>query len=220
MKHRTKQALSWLLSLALMLSLIPSVSITAHAEDTKIGTATYTIFDGVLTVGSGEFTIENWASVFGTGGQSNSTPNATAKSIQSVVFQEGAVLTSTNMTKMFIYWESLESADLTKLTASAITDMGYLFFGCAKLTSVTFGAGVETSKVQYMYQMFQGCSSLRELDLSTFKVYTGTGKRSLYQTFYNCSNLVTIRVSDDWYIPSADGIDGVEGDYRTYLLSA
>ena len=175
MKHRTKQALSWLLSLALMLSLIPSVSITAHAEDTKIGTATYTISDGVLTVSRGEFSIDNWASVFGTGGTKN-TPNDTATSIKSVTFESGATLTSTSSKNMFRNWSALETANLENLTASNVTDMTFMFGSCASLTSVTFGDGVETSKVQYMSQMFQGCSGLTDLDLSTFKVYTGTGK--------------------------------------------
>ena len=178
MKHRTKQALSWLLSLALTLSLIPNMSLTAYAEASggTIGTVAYTIDDsGVLTVGSGEFTIDNWASVFGTGGTKN-TPNDTATSIKSVTFESGATLTSTSSKNMFRNWSALETANLENLTASNVTDMTFMFGSCASLTSVTFGDGVETSKVQYMSQMFQGCSGLTDLDLSTFKVYTGTGK--------------------------------------------
>ncbi len=203
MKHRTKQALSWLLSLALMLSLLPGMSLTAYAEASSgtIGNASYTIDDsGVLTVGSGEFTINEWTSVFGGG-----SPNATAKSIKSVTFESGATLTSDNSMYMFYGWTALRSVDLTNLTASNVTHIGFMFMDSKKLTSVTFGSGFDTSKINNMRQMFRGCSYLTALDLSTFKSYTGNGTRNLYQMFYNCSNLKTIRVSDDWNVENAYG---------------
>ena len=213
MKQKTgRKLLSFLLALAMVVGLMPGMSLTAHAEDTKVGNATYTISDGVLTVGSGEFTIENWASVFGTGGSKN-TPNDTAKSIKSVTFESGATLTSDNSTYMFYGWTALKSADLTNLTASNVTHIGFMFMNCQKLTSVAFGSGFDTSKVNNMRQMFRGCSYLTALDLSTFKSYTGNDTRNLYQMFYDCSNLKTIRVSDDWNVENAYGNETFSGCY-------
>ena len=209
--RKSTKVLSWLLSLALMLSLLPGMSLTAYADETKVGDATYTINNGVLTVGSGEFTIENWASAFGTGGTST-TANATAKSIKSVMFESGATLTDTSK-YMFYGWKALKSVDLTNLTASNVTHIGFMFMNCQKLTSVAFGLGFDTSKVNNMRQMFSGCSYLTALDLSTFKSYTGNGTRNLYQMFYNCSNLKTIRVNDDWNVENAEGNQTFNGCY-------
>ena len=210
--RKSTKVLSWLLSLALMLSLLPGMSLTAYADETKVGDATYTINNGVLTVGSGEFTIENWASAFGTGGTST-TANATAKSIKSVMFESGATLTSDTSKYMFYGWKALKSVDLTNLTASNVTHIGFMFMNCQKLTSVAFGLGFDTSKVNNMRQMFRGCSYLTALDLSTFKSYTGNGTRNLYQMFYNCSNLKTIRVNDDWNVENAEGNQTFNGCY-------
>lgn len=183
----------------------------AAASSGTIGTASYTIDDsGVLTIGAGEFTIENWASVFGTGGTSTSA-NSTAKSIKSVTFESGATLTSDTSQSMFYGWTALRSVDLTNLTASNVTHIGFMFMNCQKLTSVAFGSGLDTSKVNNMRQMFRGCSYLTALDLSTFKSYTGNGTRNLYQMFYNCSNLKTIRVSDDWNVENASGNETFSG---------
>ena len=122
-----KRFLSILLSLALVLGLMPGMSLTAYADETKVGTATYTISDGVLTVGSGSFTKEEWRALFLTTG-SNGSPtgaNDIAKAITKVVFEQGATATNNATAGMFFGWTALKEADLSKLNTSGVTERTY-----------------------------------------------------------------------------------------------
>ena len=114
-----------LLALAMVVGLMPGMSLTAYAAGSgTIGTASYTIDDeGVLTVGSGSFNKEQWRAIFLTT-NSNGTPTGAkdiAKTITKVVLEQGAATSGT--AGMFYGWTALQEADLSKLNTSGTTDL-------------------------------------------------------------------------------------------------
>ena len=73
------------------------------------------------------------------------------------------------------------------------TSTAYWFYNCPSLTSIEGLENINTSEVADMQHMFDGCSSLKELDLGgwdTRKV------KNLYKMFIDCSALTTLNVSD------------------------
>ena len=81
------------------------------------------------------------------------------------------------------------------LNTSEVTNMGWMFTNCNKLTSLDV-SHFNTSKVIYMNQLFSGCIGLTSLDLSSFNTSNVTIKMS--SMFYNCYNLRTIYVGSGW----------------------
>ncbi len=77
----------------------------------------------------------------------------------------------------------------------------FMFCGCTNLKAIQGLENLNTDKVEKMYSMFNGCSSLRSLDLSHFKTarvremqYMFSGCRSL--TSLNLSSFNTARVTN------------------------
>ena len=71
------------------------------------------------------------------------------------------------------------------------------------LTSITGMEYLNTSMTKDFYHMFDGCSSLTSLDLSTINTQQ---VRNVQAMFQECRNLVTIYVSNDWVTPA--GLQG------------
>ncbi len=61
----------------------------------------------------------------------------------------------------------LQSVDFSEFDTSQVTNMGWMFNRCLKLTSLDL-SNFDTSQVCNMYSMFAGCKSLTALDLSNF----------------------------------------------------
>jgi len=77
----------------------------------------------------------------------------------------------------------------------------FMFCGCTNLKAIQGLENLNTDKVEKMYSMFNGCASLRSLDLSHFKTarvremqYMFSGCRSL--TSLNLSSFNTARVTN------------------------
>jgi surface protein len=84
------------------------------------------------------------------------------------------------------------------LNTSEVTKMSYMFCDCRNLTDLDL-KGFNTSKVHDFQLMFNGCRNLTSLDLSSFNTSTELPiRRIMLCMFYNCSNLTTIIVSDNW----------------------
>ena len=80
-------------------------------------------------------------------------------------------------------------------TASAIhanPRSAKMFYNCSKLTSIEFGEGFNTSNVTDMRGMFQGCSKLTNLNLSSFNT---SNVNSMAAMFKGCSGLTSLDVS-------------------------
>ena len=69
------------------------------------------------------------------------------------------------------------------------------FEGMANLTSITGWQYLHTDEVFQMNEMFQGCTSLTELDLSHFNT---SNLQYMDNMFTHCTNLSTIYVSTGW----------------------
>ena len=83
---------------------------------------------------------------------------------------------------------------ISYLNTSAVTNMGYMFYGCNQLTSLDL-SHFNTSKVTSMRLMFYGCSSLTSLDLSRFNTSKVTDMDYMFRV---SSNLRTIYVGNGW----------------------
>ena len=80
-------------------------------------------------------------------------------------------------------------------TASAIhanPRCAKMFYNCSKLTSIEFGEGFNTSNVTDMRGMFQGCSKLTNLNLSSFNT---SNVNSMASMFKWCSGLTSLDLS-------------------------
>ena len=82
--------------------------------------------------------------------------------------------------------------DMDKWDTSDCTEMEFLFFRNASLTSVDL-SNFNTSKVKSMYSMFSQCDSLRKVDCSTFDL-SSLNKNHLASMFYGCDNLEVINI--------------------------
>ena len=80
------------------------------------------------------------------------------------------------------------------LSTDSVTDMSQMFQGCTSLAELNL-ISFDTQQVTDMSQMFAGCTALRELDLSSFSVQRVANMTGIFQ---GCSNLQTINVRSDW----------------------
>ena len=103
----------------------------------------------------------------------------------------------TNCWGMFKDFKVLESVEgLNNMITSSVTTTACMFQNCKVLASLNF-SGVNTSNVQYMDNMFDGCTALAStatdpLDLSSFN----TSKvKQMSAMFQNCSTLTTLDLS-------------------------
>lgn len=77
------------------------------------------------------------------------------------------------------------------LHTEGVQDMGYMFYGCAALTSLDLSS-FDTANVQDMGYMFYNCASLTGLDLSSFDTANVEDMRKM---FYNCNSLTSLDLS-------------------------
>lgn len=122
-------------------------------------------------------------------------------------------------TRMFFKCTNLKEADLSGLASDNVTSMEEMFIGCTKLEVVnlwnthkdnfmenvtktqkmfrgcsslnklTLPRKVKTEKLESMFDMFDGCSSLTALDLSAWNLNNVINMASLFK---NCSGLTSV----------------------------
>ena len=81
---------------------------------------------------------------------------------------------------------------LKGLDTSKVTSMYSMFENCSSLTSLDLSS-FDTSKVTNMRDMFASCSSLTSLDLSSFDTSNATNMRSM---FAGCSSLTSLDIAN------------------------
>ena len=74
---------------------------------------------------------------------------------------------------------------------SNVTDMSFMFNGCTTLTSLDVSS-FDTSKVTDMHHMFSGCANLTSLTLSNFNTSNVT---NMYYMFEGCASLESLDLS-------------------------
>lgn len=135
---------------------------------------------GILTIQSG--------SISNPKGLANIVPKANVKKIVFV----GPVTISGNARYLLQNMSELtEIEGLSNLNTANVTDMGYLFNNCSKLTSLDF-SNLNTSNATAMEGMFSYCSSLTSLNLAVIDTTKATNTN---QIFEYTSSLQTLDVS-------------------------
>lgn len=86
---------------------------------------------------------------------------------------------------------TLVKADFRGLDTSGVTTMDLLFEGCTELTELNLSS-FNTSNVTSMNSMFCNCSELKRLNLTSFDTSKVT---DMEQMFYNCLELKELDVS-------------------------
>ena len=96
-----------------------------------------------------------------------------------------------DMGEMFSGCLRLTSLDLSHFNTQNVTDMSDMFYGCWGLTSLDL-KNFNTQNVTNMREMFSGCSGLTSLDLSHFNTQKVTNMRGMFQ---GCSGLTSLGLS-------------------------
>ena len=93
----------------------------------------------------------------------------------------------------FYYLSALTTIEgLENLNTSAVTDMSEMFKGCSSLTELNI-SNFNTSEVTKMIAMFFDCSGLKELNVSNFNTSAVTNMQGM---FFDCSRLTELNVSN------------------------
>lgn len=99
----------------------------------------------------------------------------------------------TSMEKMFIGCTKLEVVNLWNTHKDNfmenVTKTQKMFRGCSSLNKLTLPRKVKTEKLESMFDMFDGCSSLTALDLSAWNLNNVINMESLFK---NCSGLTSV----------------------------
>ena len=98
----------------------------------------------------------------------------------------------TDMGYMFSDCSKLTSLDVTHFNTAKVTDMGYMFSDCSKLTSLDV-THFNTAKVTDMSYMFTSCKKLPSLDVTNFNTAKVTDMSSM---FSSCSKLTSLDVTN------------------------
>ena len=117
-------------------------------------------------------------------------------SVTKVVFDESFKdVRPTSCYQWFRLFKLLTTIEgIENLNTEKVTNMSEMFNSCSGLTSLDLSS-FNTAKVTNMNGMFGGCSDLISIDLSSFNTAEVT---DMTWMFYNCQSLTTIYVSDDF----------------------
>lgn len=138
-------------------------------------------------------------------GDSNSQQAIKVVEVQAELNSEGTynkILLPKDCRNMFAYCSNVKEFDLHLLDTSIVTNMRGMFKDCSKAVSInlmgwrTKNVHCDTSGMAEFDEMFDGCSSLKELDLSSFDTRRVEDEASMQWMFNNCKNLEHIYVFD------------------------
>lgn len=175
--------------LSFLLALLP---LCGWAEDEKLGYAVFDENTGTLTFKYGNPYMDS-----DIGGSKEMFPDDCAvwdrSKIKKVVFNSTYSLALPTSTAAWFQYASelTEIVGIRYLNTSRVTSMLAMFEGCASLKSIDI-SGFDTSNVTDMYGLFGGCSSLESLDLSHFDTSNVT---NMYGMFGGCSSLKNLDLS-------------------------
>ena len=99
----------------------------------------------------------------------------------------------TTMVSMFEDCSSLKDLYFSGFKTSNVTDMSYMFNGCASLLGDLDVSSFDTSKVTTMVSMFEGCSKITGISLSNFNTSKVTDMTFM---FLDCYSLTSLNLSN------------------------
>lgn len=97
----------------------------------------------------------------------------------------------TNMRSMFSNCYNVKSLDVSVFDTSNVTDMNYMFASCSKVESINGLTSFNTEKVGGMVQMFAGCRTITNIDVTKFVT---TNVSSISHMFWACTKLTELDV--------------------------
>ena len=185
----------------LMLLLLPTRMVAQKAASSSKYIATYESSTQTLTFKKnvGETLPKNSAWVEDKMTVENIINNLGNGTIKHIVFDKSfSTYTPTTLYGFFKSLTELETiTGLEYQNTANVTDMGFMFSNCLKLTSLDV-THFNTTKVTNMSYMFFNCSSLTSLDVTHFNTAKVT---DMGYMFYNCSSLTTIYASSKFVTP-------------------
>ena len=108
----------------------------------------------------------------------------------------------TSTKSWFAYFSKLKEVENSKyLNTSQVTDMTMMFYECSSLTELNL-TSFNTANVTIMNYMFEGCSSMKTLNLLWFETTKAGSTRGMFR---NCSSLTTIYCNTNWWSGGALG---------------
>lgn len=105
----------------------------------------------------------------------------------------------TDITYMFYNCKNLKSLDLSKWNTSGLVNTGdyttnyNIFLNCENLTLLNV-TGWDVSGIQYMRELFNGCSKLSEI--IGINTWDTSNAKLMYGLFHNCSSLTSLDLSN------------------------
>ncbi len=117
------------------------------------------------------------------------TKNATVKCVIDPSFKNYRIKSASRMFEGFKKLETITG--LENLSIISVRDAGYMFSGCSSLINLDLSS-FNTESVTNMECMFSGCSSLKDLDVSKFNTENVTNMRSM---FAGCHSLTSLDVT-------------------------
>ena len=118
-----------------------------------------------------------------------------------------------NVAGMFSSCSSLTNLDLSYMNLTYVNDASNMFAYCNKLKNILFpdvqGNFYDTTN---MSEMFAYCTSMVELDLSTFSTYS---LLTMYSMFEGCSSLEAIEFSSSFRTSKIEDMSNLFWDCRT-----
>ena len=97
----------------------------------------------------------------------------------------------TNMNSFFKNYKSLKYINLSNIRTS-VSKMNNMFSGCSSLENIDL-TDFNTSSLTQLSSIFSGCSSLKSIDLSKFDI---SNVQDMSYIFYNCISLKTINLAN------------------------
>ena len=99
------------------------------------------------------------------------------------------------MNSTFFNCQKLKTLDLSNFYTNSLERLNGAFQDCSALESIVM-PHFNTSNVVNYGSVFRGCTSLTSIDISSFSL--GSSVNNISYMFYNCANLTTIYVSQNF----------------------
>lgn len=112
---------------------------------------------------------------------------------------------TTNMVRMFSNCRSLERLFMYLSDTSKVQDMSYMFNGCSNLINLSDIGALNTNQVRYMTSMFQDCGSITGLVLT----FDTRNVVSFSDMFKGCSKLESLTFNGDYFNMSKASCYGI-----------
>jgi len=126
--------------------------------------------------------------------ETDSSTSTTAEKVlyNLYIVSEAPIFAPSNCNDMFMEFKNLIQINFNNnFNTSKVTNMFSMFQECSSLTSLDLSS-FDTSKVTDMLQMFWKCSALKSLILSSFNTSKVTDMGNM---FYSCSSLMSLDLS-------------------------